>query len=308
MALPTNIITKVIKIIRYDITAYLNDYASFINRDRIKIYSYYSGRTSRPNKKAFLNLKALLSTTQDINGLIEIHRNRMNSAQFWEVLELFTQIEESLLTIDNSSKWLRSVITKNNFSPAVEIQTVLKELQTLEQMARELGSSSFESDWVKIALRNDLPEEDYTTDGGNVISTQYYNRLDFNIQSVVDNVDGEKVYGLDIDRQITFEGDDIRVLSYKSTVVQAVGILAGMTMGATPEFPSDGIQVNLVGGSNRMSLPYPVIFRQFYATFQKDDTLKSLLVKDIEYDQDALKISLEVETRFGEVIPTQIAF
>jgi len=63
-----------------------------------------------------------------------------------------------------------------------------------------------------------------------------------------------------------------------------------------------------VGGSNRMSVPYPVIFRQFYATFKKDDTLKSLLVKNIEIEQDALKISFEVETRFGEVVPTQIVF
>jgi len=242
MGLPTNIITKVTKIIRYDIGQYLNDFVSFIDKDRTKILDYYSGSITRPNRVAFRNLKKLFTQAYEVNALMELNRDRMTGPEYWEVLSLLTQIEEGLNTIENSSKWLRSIITKNNFSPDIEVQTVLKQFQTLEQLARELGSSSSESDWIRIALRNDIAEEDYNSEGGNVIETRYFNRLNFNIESVVDNINGEKIYGLDLDRSLTFADDDLLALSYKETVVQAVNILAQLTKGKTPEFPEDGIK------------------------------------------------------------------
>jgi len=181
-------------------------------------------------------------------------------------------------------------------------------LQTLENLSKTVGSVDVENDWIKIALRNDLAEEDYTTEGGNVLSIAFRNKLKINIQSIVDNIDGEKIYGIDINKQITFIDDDLQALSYQDTIKQTVDVLANLRMGHTPEFPLDGVQSKLVVGSNRNSVAYPILFRQLYSTFQKDDTLKSFAVKKIENTEDILEMDFEVETRFGEVVPTKTAF
>lgn len=308
MALPINIVTSLQNIIRYDVGKYLDDYVVFIDNDKVNISNYYSGDVSRPNEQSFAELNRLLEESRKINSLIEVHKYRINTPEFWEIIEMLTEIDESLLTIDNSSKWLRSVITKNNFSPNAEVETVLKQFQTLENLAATLGSNSSDNDWIKIALRNDLREEDYTTEGGALVSISYQNKLRINIQSVVDNISGEKIYGIDLNKKLTFEGDDLQALSYKDTIIQTVDVLAGLRSGQTPEFPLDGIQIDLISGSNRASIAYPVLFRQFTSTFQKDDTLKSLLIKKIENIEDALMIEFEVETRFGETISTQAIF
>jgi len=308
MALPINIVTQFNNITRYRLDRYLNDFAEFINQQRRDIVEYYSGEVQRPNTSSFDKLKHLLTESRRINSLIEVHKDRMNSAAFWELIELLTEVQEALNTVDNASKWLRSAITRNNFNPNVEVETVMKQFQTLEQISNVLGSNNGDDDWYKVALRNDLREEDYTVEGGNVISSSYRNKLTINLRSVVDNISGEKVYGIDLDRKLTFENDDLRALSYRDTIFQTVEVLAGLRSGQTPEFPTDGIQVNLVSGSNRNAIPFPVLFRQFTETFQKDDTLKALKIKNIENDQDLLKIDFEVETRFGEVVPTQTTF
>ncbi len=308
MALPTNIVTSFSQITRYNLSQYLDDYVNFIDNERLNIFDYYSGNVLKPKQSSFDELARLIEESRKVNSLLDLHRERMANTEFWELVDTLTQMQESLSTVDNSSKWLRSVITKNNFSPEVEVDSVLNQLQTLENLAQTLGSNDIENDWIKIALSNDLKEEDYTIDGGNVLAISYRNRLRIKILSVVDNIDGEKIYGLDFNKKITFVNDDVEALTYKDTIKQTVGLLANLRAGQTPEFPLDGIQANLVVGSNRNAIAYPVLFRQIYATFQKDDTLKSLLVKSIENTEDSLSMEFEVETRFGEVVPVKTAF
>lgn len=307
MALPANIVTKFRRIVRYDVAKYLNDYVDFIDNHRSNVFEYYSGDSRLPNTQSFEFLFKLLKESDVIDSLIEQSKHRLNTPEYWELIDSLSQIKESLKTTENSSKWMRSIITKNNFSPEIEIESVLKQSQTIEQLSSSLGSNSSDNDWVQMALRNDLREEDYSTEGGTLILSSYRNKMRINVQSVVDNINGEKIYGADFDRKITFTNDDINVLSYKNTIKQTVEVLASLRSGQTPEFPLDGIQANLLVGSNRASVPYPVLFRQFYATFKRDDTLKSLRVKQIEIQKDSLNLSFEVETMMGEFIHTETA-
>lgn len=302
MSLPANIVSKFEQVTRYPLATYLNQYTEFIDQDRSNILNYYAGNVSKPNQNSFDKLKMLLNKANVVNHMIEIHRDRLTNVAYWELIEVLTNVQVSLWTIDNSSKWLRSAISKNNFTPEAELQYTLKQIQTLEDVAVTIGSNDQQNDWVTIALRNDLIEEQYTPDGGNNLIVGYRNKLTVRLNSVVDNITGEKAYGIDIDRKITFEDEDLKPLSYKQTIKQAVDILANLTQGDTPEFPQDGIQSSVVVGSNRASIAYPILFRQFYATFRKDDTLKSLIVTKIDNTVDALQIQFSVETRLGEEI------
>ena len=291
MALPIGIIEEFEHVTRFNLTSYLSSYVTLINSHRRNILDYYSGRVSEPNEPSFRALNKLLKQSRDLNDLIDIHNNRLRSGSFWELCELLSNIFTTLLTIENSSKWLRSAITKNNFSPTVETTYV---------------STDRDKDWIRIALRNDLSEEGYNHTGGNNLQITGQNTLTLRLFSVVDNISGKKVYGLDIDRKLTYLDDDLKALSYEETIKQAFEILCTLKQGSTPEFPQNGIQGNLTQGTNINSVSYPVIFRQIYQTFQQDDTFKALSITKIETKQDALFVSLNAETRLSDIIEQNI--
>ena len=301
MALPKGIVEDLQSILRYDITSYLNSYVTFISSHRKNIFDYYSGNTSKPNEISFKSLRLLIEHSKNINDLLDIHRESLRKAAFWEISELLTVIFTSLQTVDNSSKWMRSAITKNNFSLSVETLYSLNKLQTLERVSGDiLGSSNRDQDWMKLALRNDLKEEDYTTEGGTSLKIAGTRGLTLRLFSVVDNISEEKVYGIDLNRKITFADEDLQALGYRETIRQAITINGSLKQGDTPEFPQNGIQANLIIGSNARSVSYPVLVRQLYNTFNQDDTMKSLSIQGIELIEDSLQIAMSVETRLGD--------
>lgn len=308
MALPKYIVSEFTTITRYDLASYLNDYVDFIESQRQDITDYYSGAVDKPNTSSFNALTSLLGRSNELNNQIEIHRDRFNNASFWELVNTLSDIQITLETVDNSSKWLRSSITKNNFSPQVEVELTLKQFQTLEQLAKDIGSNDKESDWATIALRNDLPEEGYTPDGGIKLNVQFSNKFAFFLRSVVDNLSGEKVYGIDVDRTITFTNNDLKALTYKETIYQSVEILSQLRQGDTPEFPQNGISEAIVVGANRASIAYPVLFRQLYNTFRTNDSLKNLRLNNIGIDGTALRIDFQVQTRLEEVLNQSLIF
>lgn len=302
MALPKGIISDFEKITNYGLTAYIEEFVDFVRVGRFQILDYYIGRVSTPNMSAFSSLRGLLDESIKLVGVIDGNRNRMREGRYWELIEVLEEMETSLETIDNTSKWVRSAISKGNFNSQIEVERVLRQFQTLESVASETGSTNPDQDWINIALRNDLPEEGYTNAGGNTLGVLGSNRLSIQIRSVVDNISGKNIYGIDFNRKITFIDDDLETLGYDATMKQSVNILAALRRGDTPEFPEEGIQGSLVTGANRQTIAYPIILRQFYNTFEKDDTLKSLRVTNIEAIQDALHISFEIETRLSEII------
>lgn len=306
MALPADIVDDFTRISRYPLKEYFSEYLNFIDFHRLNILSYYSGTSSKPNEVSFNRLDKLLSKARKLNDVMDNVKNTFKNGAYWELYDLLGDMFTVLLTIDNSSKWLRSSITKNNFNSSVEVEHTIQQMQTLERIASDVsGSTNREQDWVSIALRNDLREEDYSPAGGNIIHISFKNRSTIRLNSVVDNITGERVYGIDLQRKIEFVSEDLVALTPRQTLEQSVDILATLIQGDTPEFPGEGIQKGIATGTNQNSISYPVLFRQYYDTFRKDDTLKALTVTKISRIEDALFIDLSVETRLGEIYETQ---
>jgi len=298
-------IEKFERLTRYPLTEYLRSYNNFLSSHYGNVINYYNGNSQTPNGESFEALNELNIKTQRLKSSISIYKNRMTSSEYWDLIDFIDDIHQSIDTINNISKWLRSSIEKNNFSPDVEVRRTLTQRQTIEDLAFETGSVDPNNDWISIALRNDIREEAYTPDGGNVLTVGYKNRRRIFINTVVDNISGINVYGLDLDKNLTFEDDDLKVLSYTDTIQQSVNVLAGLKQGAVPEFPSDGIQPDLVIGQNRNSVAYPVLTRQFYRTFRTDDTLKNLTITNIEVRQDSLFVEFSIRTRLDETVITE---
>lgn len=297
------ILDKFDDILQYPVQGFVGSFVTFTRIYASNIIGYYSGDTVNPDMDSFTQLAFLLSQVHVIEELIIQKQHQFDSYGYWEICEQIDEIKTKLEGFDNASRWCRSSIVKNSFSSVVQQDFVLRSGQSVEILGKELGQPDYDNQWVDVAIKNDLSEEEYTLAGGNILQYSFQNNLKLVVDAVVDNIQGEKVYGLDFDKKLTFEYDDLKVLSYRKTIEQAVEINLNLRKGDNPEFPQDGIQSNMVVGGNMGNVTLPSIFRQLSQTFSKDDTLKSLEILSFETKEDRVNLSCQVETRLGEAIP-----
>lgn len=292
-------------ITRFDIESYFDEFSSFILSDYQKIVDY-NQKGSVLSSSVIVRLNDLLSSMNQLNDLFSVYEDRLSSdtTEIWEVLDSFESTKVTLLTVINSDRWLRSTKTVLQ-SDSVMSDYVLRQGQTFEQLSGDLGYTDPTNNWAEVAINNDIREEDYSFEGGSKLKITFVNNMNFFVNSVIDNISGEKVYGKDISRVFVLENQDLRTLSYRDTLLQQTGILVGLVKGSVPEFPLDGISKDLIGG-NVNAIQYPVILRQQSAVFEKDDRYKSVLVNNLETKEDSLIVDLQITTRLDEVLDQQL--
>jgi hypothetical protein len=303
--LSSDIIEEFESITSFSLSSYLQSFKSFVKQDVSSIVNYYSGNISTLNTTSFNNLKSLIETTQDLFAIFALNQNVFQNYKWWVFISEIEKFESFLMTIDNSSKWLRSTISKANFNPNPEVDIPFNQGQTLESISRDiLGSKDWSNTWSDLALKNDLREEDYTSEGGFLIKANFdYVQNNFQINSIVDNPIDERILGIDLHRKLQFDTttQDLLVLSPKDTFFQNVTILINLRQGDNPEFYNQGINPKLIVGSNVNSLAYPVLFRQLSSLFKADDTIKSFMIIAINRLQDSVSIEFQVESRLGDL-------
>jgi hypothetical protein len=288
------------QVLSIDVGVFINDYISFIDNNYQQIVDYYTNGQDIDNS-VINNLKNLYDNSKII--IDEISNGKDYLGQYydsWELLELIEEINIKIDTIRNSQKWFRS--SKSLFySNEFKQDYVLKQGQTLERLADELGYSQPNNDWQDIALYNDLREEDYSPEGGKILKITFRNNSEIVINSIIDSPVGDRVYGIDLDKKIQFKDNDLKILSPKETIIQSFGILINLTKGSVPEFPSDGIDKSILG-SNINSVQYPVLFRQISSLFSKDDTFKDFSISKIDRVNDSIYIEVQARTRLNDVL------
>lgn len=223
--------------------------------------------------------------------------------------EQLEDISATLDTANNASRWLRSsIVGTQAYLQNTQVNYVGKQGQGLEQVERDvLKSDDPEETWVQTALRNQLREEDYTTDGNYLIKVTFSNGRAISIQSVVDNIDeGKKTYGKDIQRQLELSNNDLVVLDYDDTLAQSAEILAGLKQLDNPTFPDLGIDRRFIG-SNIAALSYPTLFRQIAQSFATDDSFESFSIIDVARQQDAALVRFQVRPRTGPTLDQELA-
>jgi hypothetical protein len=300
-----NIFDTFKNITRFDIQSYFEDFSSFVLSDYQSISAYY--QTGTPlTSDTILKVNDLMSRMAQINDLFFVYGDRLSATtvEVWEMLDFFESTKVTLLTIVNSSRWLRS--TKNVLrSNAVSNDFILRQQQSLEQLASEIGSGDATNDWSQIAITNNLKEEDYSFEGGNKLKISFTNNLNYFVNSVIDSISGEKLYGLDIDRNFYFENNDLAVLGYRDNINQQTLILLGLVKGSVPEFPQDGIDKNLIS-SNVNAIQYPMILRQQSLVFEKDDRYKAIAVSGFSHLGEALIIDMQITTKLDDVLDEKL--
>lgn len=299
-------ITKYQHILGINLISYLADFISFINLDSNNIIDYYSGKIIL-NENSFNRMNKLINNYQDLINLISINKSQFKNLEDWEILEELENIYGKLISISNISKFLRSFILKGEFNLGVTKNYSLKYQEALEDLSFKIGDIDPQNNWSNLSLKNDLIEEDYTPEGGSLLKVNFTRNTQISeITNVIDNIDSEeKINGIDINQQITFENNDLQVLSYDNTLNQSINIMLNLKKEDNPEFPDDGYEKNMIGG-NLNSFQFPIYFRQLSALFKKDDSINSLVLKDIKRTDDSFNMEFEIESKINSSITKSI--
>ena len=291
-----------------NIEGVMDRFITFVDRQRGKIVEYYSGNSRLLDVDAFDSLNSVSEEVEQLLEQFYLWKDSFSRLDYWDLLEYVEEMRLKLMTTANISKFLRSSIEKGHFNRFIEAKYSMKQNQTLEDVANTaLNSLNPVNDWVDIALRNDLREEDYNTRDGKLLSVVFdQNGGITNVMSVVDNINGENINGLDIYQKFTFEDDDLKTLSYADTIKQAADIASKLRRKDNPEFPDDGIQSNAAVGNDVISISYPVIFRQLFNVFAKDDTFNSFSITNVKMEKDNLLLEAEIVTKYGDFLQSKI--
>ncbi len=287
-----------------NIGGYVDRFYEFGRFNRPNIVNFFSGKTESILFEHFRKLNILLDEAEDINSLIRNNQHKFTTMRDWEIIVLLTDMRDDLIITSKIDKFLRSSITNTNFLNKFEFEYVQRQGETLERISHsQLERNDYGNKWTDIALRNDLRERDYTTEGGKKLALAVeLNSEAVNVVSVIDNVQGENVLGLDIQRDIEFVNDDIKVLGFEDTFNQTVGILIDLARGDIPEFLDLGTSKFV--GSNLNSFGFSALIRQLTTLFTTDDSIATFSVLDVTLEADGGNVIMEfnVESRLKLVV------
>lgn len=304
--LADNIFDDFYAITKKDLTLYFSRVLDFMQVYYPQIVQFYQGKIQKIDSKPFSVFNNLLTETQDVFQLFKKFGSQMNNIKWWDLLDQVEEIDNRFKTLQNINRWARSSQKTVGYSPNVQVDITINQNGSIERISQDLlNSKDPQDDWVKIAVDNQLEEQDYTSDGGKQVKVTLNNKpgSNFEIFSVVDIIDGTSVYGVDLDQQIHFDSDDLVVLSNLDTILQAVNILMTLRKNDNPDFPDDGLQGAILIGGNQATFNFPIVIRQLNETFKTDDTMKNLTITGISFDQDNLNVTFNIYSRLGELLP-----
>lgn len=264
------------------------------------IVSYYNGKTVSVNT-AFTQLKSLVKEAIKIDEIITLNKQSLSkTTEYWDLLSDLSTMRTKLELVVNLNKWMRSsyIFGYENQS---KMEQILKQRQTFENLSIELGSSDPNTDWVELALTNQVFELDYDKEGGNVLNVNRKNNEALNIQTTVDVMIGLNVLGKDISKDIEFIDDDMLTLGVEDTFYQSAEICLNVTRGSVPEFPFLGIPKSFIG-TNVATLRSASLQREVLNNFRTDDSVKRVelldsgTVEDVAFYDFKITSKLDTET------------
>lgn len=288
-----------------DVRGFLEEFVDFMDSEQQKIISFYSGDTETLDRGIIENLEDLIKDCNDLINSLNIFSEKLGSSEFWELLNFLEDVETRLQQTRIMPKLLRSSVTLTGNKSGFYRDVVIAEGDTIESTLRSLQIEGADDRWQDVAIQNNIREEDYGDEpvkakvrvaGGEAI----------NINDVVDVIDGKSIYGKDLDDEIAFEDEDLKALSPDKTMEQSVDNLVKLSRGSIPEFPELGIKFSDLIGGTIAQFSYPALVRQLTEIFSQDDTISSISVEDIEFEQQSMILKFNVFTRLGENVQNQI--
>lgn len=292
-----------------DIRNFFINYSIFYQDDYSEIVNFYKGASKDISKDVFKNFISLKTELDDILNKFQQFNKQLENVKFIELLNTTEECNDALQTLNNISKWSRSSVDIFGYNSKLKKKYVISQNNTLETIATNvLSSDDPQNDWYNIAIENNLTEDDYNSEGGNVLNITIDNSgfSNTDITSVVDIIKDKSIFGRDIDRDLHFNNNDIAYLNEDDTIAQAVNILCTLRKRDNLDFLNNGLQSNLIVGQNKSLFNFPIVERQMQDTFRNDDTLKNFVLKQFKFQEDNVYIEFQIENRLNEIMELSI--
>ena len=290
-----NIFEQFYNITNYDIELFFEKYNLFTSVHYPLILNYYNG--GNMNQESFNSLDELKKGVEEVESLLDELDETLNTTDHWDMVDLISDIQNSLYKVDSLSRWLRSSRT-NRYSENLKIDYVQKQNQSIENISSDLGFTE-ENSWVDLAVQNSIEEEGYTNKGGKFLKAILPNNSTFELDNIVDTLSQENIFGKDLNKRLEFISNDLSVLTGKESLNQTFSTTMSTIAGSIPEFPSDGVP-DYIYGTNQNIIQYPIIFRSLLNMLQKDKRFTSFEILNIRKDQDSVFIDTETKSITGD--------
>ena len=287
-----------------DIGSFLENFVLFCNNYYHYIVSYYQGEDVPEIGSVFATLDSLLDTSIQIEPLFTLKSNVLNGLDMWELLDMFSDCQTKLWTINNSSRWLRSAII-GRYGNNTVVKRYLRTGETFEKVSQDLGFSEPQDDWFGIARNNFIEEEQYSTEDGVMFKINIRTTGNHDIDNIVDNLQGDNILGKDVDKNLRFENGDLAVVEYDAAIRQALDTILHCVRGAIPEFPTYGLPSDCYGVSKN-ALQYPSIFKSIVNMIQRDGRWKSVELLDLSLKDDNLMMKIRATTVANNQLITNV--
>lgn len=295
---------KYYNITKIDIQQFFQDTVDFINEGYPSILSYYEGGDLPAD--SFKVLDDLLVRAESIDAAFFNFSDQMKTLDMWDLLDTFEDSWGQLLTINNTSKWMRSSRV-GRYDGKFYLERTLKDFENFEQVASSVGSNDPQNDWEEIAVSNFIIEEDYSPrSGGPIFKISLSSSANFGIQTVVDSLVGERILGKDVDKRFYFANNDLAIVEYKDAINQTIDTIMNTLKGDIPEFPEDGISNEFIG-TNVSAIQYPTLFRNLSTMFAKDDRFIEVNLLSLSRKDDYIIMKIKIKTINSDSYITNIS-
>lgn len=295
---------KYYNITKIDIQQFFQDTVDFINEGYPSILSYYEGGDLPAD--SFKVLDDLLVRAESIDAAFFNFSDQMKALDMWDLLDTFEDSWGQLLTINNTSKWMRSSHV-GRYDGKFYLERALKDFENFEQVASSVGSNDPQNDWEEIAVSNFIIEEDYSPrSGGPIFKISLSSSANFGIQTVVDSLVGERILGKDVDKRFYFANNDLAIVEYKDAINQTIDTIMNTLKGDIPEFPEDGVSNEFIG-TNVSAIQYPTLFRNLSTMFAKDDRFIEVNLLSLSRKDDYIIMKIKIKTINSDSYITNIS-
>jgi len=286
------------KITKYPLIFFLEKYSYFNENCLTDLKAYFSGSTTSIDNDKLQMLSSLIEDNANLISVVNNFSNKMNDCGFWELLDYLESLNDNINKIAKLPKYYHVTKTVNGYKPVKEITGSVGGMKTFEDVENELKYDNFdnEASWVDIMRNNDIEETDWEID--ELKQVKYTtNSVSVQVNTIIDVLKGDNVYGKDISKKIAFEQNDLEIVKYLENIKQKSLVLLNLKKGDVPEIVDFGVD-NKFLGSNVKSFSYHEIFTQIENNFLQDDIFSGIEIYNLKFNGDSLEIEVNIKTKY----------
>ena len=279
-------------ITKFALLQYFQDYRDFLQNDYSDVYAYFSGATESIDSSKINKVNNLLSRSDNLTRTFQTFAGKLGNVGHWELQQYCQDLKDTLERISKLPKYLRTAKTCRGYKPFIQITEDIGGMKTVQDVADKIGNITEQ----ELILNNDLEESDYDIDKLSQITALVDNKTGVVVTTIMEQPIGNKVYGKDINRKITFQDNDLSIVVYESNIEQKSDILLGLIKGDIPEFPVLGKEIQ-IGSYNQYN--YAELISDLRDNFLQDDMFESIDITDIDVKDGEIFVTCNIKTKYA---------